>query len=203
MPITIPAESRNLVENVAWDTYIALADGRRGSVPRLTFDRGRMELMSPRKEHENIKCLVARLVTAYAEARAIEIVSVASTTFRRPDLNRGFEADDSYYIQNAELIRQKEEIDLTVDPPPDLVIEIEITSSAISKLELLASMGVPEVWRHDGNQLTIFHLSADDYQQQSFSAVLPGFPVDAAHLAISQRLRKGEIAILKEFRSGL
>ena len=159
--------------------------------------------MSPRKEHENIKSLFARLVTAYAEAREIEIVSVASTTFRREDLERGFEADDSYYIQNADAVRAKSELDLTVDPPPDLVIEIEITSSAIRKLDLFAAMGVPEVWRHDGDRVSIFRLADGRYEQHAQSFVLPGFPVAAAEAAIANRLSMGEIAILKEFRSAI
>lgn len=203
MPTILPAESRTVVENVRWETYVALADDRRGSVPRVTYDRGRMELMSPRKEHENLKALFGRLVAAYAEARDIEIVSVASTTFRRQDLDRGFEADDSYYIQHANAVRAKEEIDLSIDPPPDLVIEIEITSSTIRKLDLFAAMGVPELWRHDGHQFRIFHLDSDAYVEQEFSTVLPGFPVAAAQTALSERLRLGEIAILKEFRSKL
>lgn len=203
MTIAIPAESRNLVENVAWETYVTLADGRRGCVPRMTYDQGRMELMSPRKEHENIKSLLARFVVAFAEARDIEIVSVASTTFRREDLGRGFEADDSYYIKHAADVRSKEEIDLSIDPPPDLVIEIEITSSAIRKLDLLAAMGVSEVWRHNGTELSIFSLVDETYRQQSGGSVFPEFPLQTANRAIASRLEKGEIAILKEFRKFL
>lgn len=118
MPTAVPAESRNLVENVDWETYVALADERRGTIPRLTYDQGRMELMSPRKEHENVKSIFGRLVAAYAEARDLEIVSVASTTFRREDLGRDFEADDSYYIQPADAVRNQAEIDLAIDLPP-------------------------------------------------------------------------------------
>ena len=150
METTLSAETRTVLENVRWDTFVELSEQRRGSVPRMTFDEGVMELMSPRRQHENIGRLIGRLVETYTEIRDIEIQSVASTTFKRKDLQKAFEADESYYIEHAEQILPKEEVDLLIDPPPDLVIEVEITSSAIQKLKLFAAMGVPEVWRHDG-----------------------------------------------------
>ncbi len=107
----------------------------------------------------------------------------------------------SYYIEHADAVRAKEEIDLTVDPPPDLVIEVEITPSAIRKLDLFAAMGVPEVWRYDGKQLRLFYLHADGCQEEKSSTVLPGFPVAVAQSLLSERLHRGEIALLKEFRS--
>lgn len=201
MKIGLPAESRTLVENVRWETYVALSKDRRGSVPRMTYDRGAMELMSPRKEHEKIKTLLGRMVAAYAEVREIDIESVASTTFQRQDLDRGFEADEAFYIEHAEEVRSKEELDLTIDPPPDLVIEVEITSPAIKKLNVFAAMGVPEVWRHDGEQLRVFRLLNDDYHEQNMSSALPSFPITLAQALISQRRHRGEVSLLKEFRS--
>ena len=126
MQTLISAETRTVMENIRWETFVELAEQRRGSVPRMTFDEGVLELMSPRRQHENIGCLIGRFVEAYTEVLDIEVQSVASTTFKRKDLQKAFEADESYYIEHAELIRPKEEIDLTIDPPPDLVIEVEI-----------------------------------------------------------------------------
>lgn len=163
---------RTVLENIRWETFVDLAEQRRGSVPRMTFDNGVLELMSPRRQHKNIGCLIGRLVETYTEVLGIEIQSVASTTFKRKDLQKAFEADESYYIQHAEQIRPKEEIDLAIDPPPDLVIEVEITSSAIRKLKLFAAMGVPEVWRHDGERLQMFALQDDQYEAIHFSKSL-------------------------------
>jgi Uma2 family endonuclease len=134
MQSTLTSETRMVLENVRWDTFVELSEHRRGSVPRMTFDEGVLELMSPRRQHENIGRLIGRLVETYTEVLNIEIQTVASTTFKRKDLQKAFEADESYYIEHAEQIRPKEEVDLTIDPPPDLVIEVEITSSAIQKL---------------------------------------------------------------------
>lgn len=201
--ITHPPETRTVIDDVRWQTYVALADDREGSVPRICYDRGLMELMSPRKEHETIKTLIGRLVVAFAEAREVEILSVASTTFRREDLERGFEADESFYFMHAEAMRPKTEIDLSVDPAPELVIEVEITHSAIRKLELFAAMGVQEVWRHNGNDLHVFHLRGDSLDQATESRVLPGFPIRQAADILARRNSHGEIALLKEFRNSL
>lgn len=203
MPITIPAETRTLVDSVRWETYVALCDDRGSSVPRLTYDRGLLELVSPRKEHEMTKTLLGRLVVAFAELTEIDILTLASTTFRRQDLDRGFEADESFYIKHAAAIRGKEEVDLAIDPPPDLVIEVQITSSAIRKLELFAAMGVPEVWRHDGETLQVFQLTGAEYEPSKNSAVLPGFPVTSAQSIVAQRRQRSEIALVKEFRSSI
>ena len=95
------------------------------------------------------------MIETWTEVKGVEIQSVASTTFKRSDLSKGFEADESYYIRHADVVLGKEKIDLAVDPPPDLVIEVEITKSAIEKMKLFAAMGIPEVWRHDGQQLDV------------------------------------------------
>ena len=204
-----PAETRTVMEHIRWETYVELADQRRGSVPRMTYDEGVLELMSPRRQHESIGCLLGRLVETYSEVRGIEIQSVASTTFKRSDLSKGFEADESYYIEHADQIRAKEELDLSIDPPPDLVIEIEITRSAIEKMKLFAAMGVPEIWRHDGTQLNFSRLragsgvSGDVYENISESVALTGFTVEIAEHVLAQRLETGENALIAAFRQSL
>ena len=203
MTTTIPAETRTVIENVRWETYVALADDRRGSVPRMTYEHGRLELMSPEKEHEKIKSLLGRLIHASCDEREIEVESVASTTFRRQDLARGFEADESFYIANAEAIRAKEDIDLTQDPPPDLVVEVEITSPLIARLELFAAMEVPEVWRHDGTSLGLFRLQGSGYESTQESLQLPGFPASLAEDFLSQRFARGETELVRQFRQSL
>jgi Uma2 family endonuclease len=103
----------------------------------------------------------------------IEAEDLGSTTFRREDLERGFEPDSCFYIQNEERVRGKDRIDLAVDPPPDLVIEIDITSPSFSKLPIYAQIGVPEVWRYDGERLKILVLEGSDYVETAESAVFP------------------------------
>ena len=201
MEAIVSTEMRTVLDNIRWETFVELAEQRRGSVPRMTFDNGVLELMSPRRQHESIGRLIGRLVETYTEVKGIEIQSVASTTFKRKDLQKAFEADESYYIHHAEQIRPKEEIDLAIDPPPDLVIEVEITSSAIRKLRLFAAMGVPEVWRHDGERLQMFALRDDQYESIDSSNSLPGLNATTINLILNKRFDFGETFLLREFRN--
>lgn len=200
MPQVAAAEARTVLENVRWETFLELAEGRTGSVPRMTFDQGVLELMTPRRQHEGIGCLIGRIVETYSEVRGIEILSCASTTFKRVDLDRAFEPDESYYIAHADLIRPKEEVDLLIDPPPDLVIEVEITSSAIAKLKLFAAMGVPEVWRHDGSRLAMLALEGAAYRPLDSSLALPGLSTAMIDMVLARRFEQGETALIKQFR---
>lgn len=197
------SEQRTVLENVRWETYVELADGRAGSVPRMTYDSGVLELMSPLRQHENIGRLIGRVLETYTEVREIEIQSVASTTFRRRELQKGFEADEAYYVEHAELIRRKREVDLAVDPPPDVVIEVEITTSAIAKLTLFAAMGIPEVWRHNGQKLQMFTQKDNGYTEVQSSIQIPGLTVSMIENIINRRFDLGENALIREFRSTL
>ena len=169
-----PAEQRVVLNNIGWNTYEhLLADHGDNSAPRLTYDRGELEIMSPSPEHEKFNRRIAQLVLAVAEELNVEAEDLGSTTFRREDLERGFEPDSCFYIQNEEQVRGKDRIDLAVDPPPDLVIEIDITSPSFSKLPIYAQIGVPEVWRYDGERMTILVLEGSDYAKTAESIVLP------------------------------
>ena len=196
-------ETRTVLENVRWETFLELAEQRRGSVPRMTYDNGVLEMMSPRRQHENIGRLIGRMIETYSEVLEIEIQSVASTTFKRKELKRAFEADESYYVQHAEQIRPKEEIDLAVDPPPDLVIEVEITSSAIHKMKLFAAMGVPEVWRHDGDCLEMFRLQGTQYENIDSSVALRGLTAATINDVLRRRFDLGETALIREYRQSI
>jgi Uma2 family endonuclease len=130
--------------------------------------------MSPSPEHERLKDLAALFVNAAAEAMDIDLEGLGSTTFRREDLKRGFEPDSFFYVQSVERVRGKTELDLRIDPPPDLLIEIDITSPSISRFPLFAQVGVPEVWRCDGERWMILALEGGEYIERKESAALPG-----------------------------
>ncbi len=129
--------------------------------------------MSPSFEHEQASGTLALLVQVVASELVRDAVSVGSTTFKREDLQRGFEPDASFYIEHAGPVRGRRQIDLAVDPPPDLLIEIVGSRSSINILALYAQMGVPEVWRFDGNEVAIHALEAGIYRQTEYSVVLP------------------------------
>ena len=118
-------------------------------------------------------------------------------------MERGFEADEAYYITHAEQVRPKEDADLAIDPPPDLVIEVEITSSSIEKKQLFAAMGIPEFWRHDGDQFWMYRLSGDQYEEIESSVELPGFRRNMVIDLLSQRRELGETTLIRQFRASI
>jgi Uma2 family endonuclease len=130
--------------------------------------------MSPSTKHERWNRSIATLCEVIAEELNIELDNVGSNTFKREDLARGFEPDSCFYVQNVERVRNREQIDLTVDPPPDLVIEIDISRSSLDRFPIFASIGVPEVWRYDGMRVAIFKLAGGAYQEQKTSEAFPG-----------------------------
>ncbi|MCS7471049.1 Uma2 family endonuclease [Stieleria sp. ICT_E10.1] len=196
---TTQGEQRVLLRSISWQTYETLADNPDRAGRLMTYDQGLLEIMSPSMAHESDKSLLGRLVEMYSLVRGIDLASSASTTFKRPDLKRGFEADESYYIQNERRVRGKREIDLAIDPPPDLVIEIGMTRSATNKLALLASIGVPEVWRYDGETLWLGRLANDDYRSIAASEVLAGFPFDDAVATLKAVGSASETELIRRF----
>lgn len=185
-----PAEQRVLLENVGWETYESLLSGRgENRAPRFTYDRGMLEVMSPSSEHESISYYLGLMVAVLSEETGVDVYGVGSTTFKRTDIQRGFEPDSCFYIQNEELIRGKSRIDLNLDPPPDLVIGVDITSPTLDKLPIYAQMGISEVWRYDGDDLSFFTLDNKKYSEVETSIVLP--PITAQ--AVSNLVEKSKL----------
>ncbi|MEO0406564.1 MAG: Uma2 family endonuclease [Cyanobacteria bacterium P01_A01_bin.135] len=175
MTAAIAAPSRQVVlRGVSWGTYQALVrDLESEPGKRLTYDQEILEIMVPLPSHEGYKKLLGRMVEVTTEETETEIRSLGSTTWSREDLRKGLEADECYYIQNERAVRGQDAIDLGVDPPPDLAIEVDITSSSMERMGIYRALGVPEVWRFDGEVLRIYRLVAGDYREQDASEALP------------------------------
>jgi len=172
--VRTPAEHRVILHNSSWETYERLIEERgENRVPRFAYDRGELEIMSPSTEHESIAYYIGLLVAVFAEEVGVDLYGVGSTTFDREDLGRGFESDASFYVRNAGLVRGKPRIDLGLDPPPDLLIEVDITSPSLDKFPIYARAGIPEIWRHDGERLAIFGLRGEEYVEVAVSRILP------------------------------
>ena len=172
-------EQKVILDGVSWDTYTRLLEEHEGSAgTRFNYDDGALEITVLSAERERLKQALTTLVVLIAAEMAIDIDAVGSTTFRREDLSKGFEADASFYVQNRLLVAGKKRIDLNADPPPDLVIEIDITSPSLNKLPLYAALGVHEVWRNDGSAVTILRLVNQRYAEVEASEALPGVKSD-------------------------
>ena len=172
--VIVPTEQRVVLHDVSWETYLhLLADNEERTVPRISYDRGVMELVTPSMPHDEYARTIEAIVRIVTALLNIPIRSSGGTTFRRDDLERGFEADASFYVQNEERIRGQRDVELMVDPPPDIVLEMEMSRSAMNKLPLFASMGVPEVWRCDGERVHILVLEGESYRETPRSSAVP------------------------------
>lgn len=193
-------EQRVLMTGVSWATYERLLDDLKdSSSPRVTFDRGVMEVMSPSAEHEESNRTIALLVEVLAEEFSLDVRDLGSTTFKREDLERGFEPDSCFYIQNEARMRGKREVDLTIDPPPDLIVEVDITSPSLKKFPIYAAMGVPEIWRYDGRAVSIYRLEGGSYAEADESAALPRLTGGV----LSRFVRESESAGRREWLRGV
>ncbi len=173
-PPQAPAREYVLLRGIAWETFEALIrDLESQPSKRLTYDDGVLEIWMPQPPHERYKKFIARLIEVMTEELEVEICSLGSCTWRRPDLAKGVEADECYYVQNEGLIRGRMEINLAFDPPPDLAIEIDITSLSLPRLPIYGALGVPEVWRFDGEQLVFLQLAEGEYGEMERSLALP------------------------------
>jgi Uma2 family endonuclease len=185
------AAQRVVLRDVSWDTYERLLhDLTDHSAPRLTFDEGTLEIMTPLLEHEGYSRFIDILLLAVEETTGVPIYNAGSTTFARPDLQKGFESDSCYYIQHGAAMRGKTRVDAQRDPPPDLVVEIDMTHSTLAKLTLYARFGVPEVWRYDDGRMEILTLEGDGYRPATQSRVVP--LVTAAALTTLVRASAGK-----------
>jgi Uma2 family endonuclease len=203
MLATLPqAEQRTVLRNISWQTFETLLKETgedRGS--RFAYDCGTLEIMTPLIGHENPKSNLGNFVIALAEELDIEIKSAGSTTLKRKIANRGIEPDNCYYIQNELAVRGKQELDLETDPPPDLAIEIDITSSSVNKFGIYSALGIPELWRYNGRVLKFYQLAEGQYVEREFSIAFPIVSVTEMSRFIEQSKTTGEIALLKSFRA--
>lgn len=189
------------LNNIRWETYQYLVqDSEEQPNKRLTYDRGILEIMTPLPEHEVYKKLIDRFVLVMVEEMNKEMRSLGSCTWSRQDLKQGLEPDECYYINHEEAVRGKLNIDLNFDPPPDLAIEIDITSSSLNRMSIYEALGVAEVWRFDGQFLSIYQLVDGIYQMSDKSGVFP-FIKGEDIMRFLQQLEGGEMALIKAFRT--
>jgi Uma2 family endonuclease len=200
--VALNAESRVVLEPVSWALYeqilTELGDNR-GT--RLAYDDGRLEIMSPSDSHEDVKTIVARLIEAYAFMMDIDIQGYGSWTMNRKEKNKGIEPDECYYVQSLSAIAGKKRRDLKRDPPPDLAIEVDISRSSLAKQPIYAAIGVPEIWRFDGERFAILRRDeSGSYVESPQSACFPDLPIDEVNRFVQIGLRSLQPAAVRALR---
>jgi Uma2 family endonuclease len=166
----IPPGGRLILSGVEWEDYEELLN-RLGdeSHLRVSYSNGRLEVMSPSTPHEKYKNLIDAFVLAISYELEIDVISFGSFTMKIDRLRKGAEADDCFYIQHAPSMIGRDHLELGIDPPPDLVVEIDLTRDSRKKFGIYASFGVPEIWRYDGKRLSVFQLMDGSYALSEFS----------------------------------
>ena len=190
------------LSGISWKLYEQLLTGLDDRRVRVTYDRGELELMAPSYRHENYASALGRFVTVLCEEFEIAFKSGRSTTFRREDLDRGLEPDDCFYIRNVAKVLGKTEIDLTVDPPPDLAIEIDIASSSVDRMGIYAALRVPEVWRFDARELCVHCLQPNgEYEEWQTSPTFPMLPLRRVVEFLEQSTDLDDVTLVRKFRA--
>jgi Uma2 family endonuclease len=193
-------EMRGLLYGVDWRDYQKFLDALGDISLRHTYDRGTLEMMSPRKDHDWVKRIVGRLIEAMCLELNIPVQSIGSTTLTSESVERGLQPDEAYYIANEPLVRGKPQFEPDRDPPPDLVVEVDVTNSSVRRLPAFAAMKVPEIWRYDGEQLQFLRLTeSGEYAESPTSAAFPFLgPQDVARF-LDLRTTTDENSLIRSF----
>jgi len=202
MATTLLLPEQRVLLKVSWETYEQLlAEHLDSPGTRFTCDRGVLEIMVVYVGHEDPNRTLALLVEIVGEETNRDLHPAGSTTFKRQDLQKGFEPDSSFYFdERAERVRGKTDLDLLVDPPPDLIIEIDITRSSLPRLPIFAAVGVPEVWRYDGTRVAFYRLAEGSYAEVERSIALPPLTGRQASVFLAESRREKRPAWLRRVR---
>ena len=200
---TTLAEKRVSFYNLSWQSYeqILAALGNKRAA-RLTYYKGTLEIVSPLEEHESVSDRIGILIHILTEELNLNVKSMASTTLNKPELKVGAEPDKCYYIQNEPAVRGKI-VNLAIDPPPDLVLEVDITHTDINKTQLYQEMKAPEFWRYNGKVLTIYLLNENQYQESVTSPTFPLLTKAKIYEFLAQCNTQGETQTKRSFRTWL
>ncbi|AFY68586.1 protein of unknown function DUF820 [Thalassoporum mexicanum PCC 7367] len=198
--IVVPPGDRTLLNNLTWPEFeqiLAELGDRRAA--RLSFSNGTLEIMTPLFTHAHAKSLLGDFVKVLLTELSRDYECAGSTTFKNASMMQAIEPDESFYIQNCIAIRGKQRIDLSIDPPPDLAIEIDITSR--TKFDNYQILAVPELWRYNGVRLQINLLQDGSYVESATSSLFPDLPlVTKIPQLITQSQQLGSAATMREFR---
>jgi Uma2 family endonuclease len=193
------AGQSTVLHDIDWKQFESilqdLGDKRRS---RIAYLNGVLEIVMPLPEHERIKVLVRDFVQVLMDEMGIDFEGFGSTTFKRIDKLAGLEPDDSFYIQNNVAMRGIRKLDMTIDPPPDLAIEVDVTSK--TKFDVYRTLGVPELWLYD-QTLKIYILRDGEYHESELSPIFGAIPIrDVIPQFLEMSLSKGRSKSMKAFR---
>jgi Uma2 family endonuclease len=187
------------LSGISWNTYETLLEELRDRRLRLTYNRGNLEIMAPSPEHELSKEVLGRFIDTIAEEFEINIYPLGSTTFKQPELS-GAEPDKCFYIHNIAVVQGKRRLNMAEDPAPDLIVEIDITSSSQNRLQVYADLGVAEVWIYNGESLIVHQLQNGNYQANPTSQFFANLSISAIADWLQRSTTMDYLMLVKAFR---
>lgn len=187
------------LSGISWKTYETLLEELSDRRLRLTYNRGNLEIMAPSPEHELNKRVLGRFIETIAEELEVSIYPLGSTTFKQPELS-GAEPDECFYIRNIAAVQGKKRLNMEADPAPDLVLEIDITSSSQNRLQVYADLGVAEVWIYNGESLVIQQLQNSSYIAVQTSQFFGNLSISDIASWLQRSTTMDYLALVKAFR---
>lgn len=201
MQLTDRRADRVVLYNISWQQFEnLLIDLGQSRAARVAYDSGTLEIMTPLPEHEYYKELLGDAIKNIAEELEINYESYGSTTWKREARLAGIEPDNCFYFQNEAKIRGRLQFDLNQDPPPDLALEIDITSKSLNRFPIYARLGIPEIWCYDSGNLKIYQLENENYIEVENSSVFPMLRVQELPALIEQYRPDGRLAVRQAVR---
>ena len=199
--VPLSAQQHIVLHDIPWRVYKTLLSAVGDRPVRITYYRGSIEIMSPLPRHEKWKTRIGRMIELLSLELRLPVEALGSTTFRRRAKKAGLEPDECYYVQNAAAVKGKDRINLKLDPPPDLAVEVDITRRSLKRQPVYAALGVPELWRWDGKRLTVLVLVDGRYEPREQSLAFPFLPMDRFQQFL-QRIREGaeDLTVLADFQ---
>ena len=193
---------RVVMYNISWQQFEnLLVDFGESRAARFAYDNGTLEIMTPLPEHEYYKETIGDTVKDIAEVLDQDYESLGSTTWKREIKKAGVEPDNCFYFQNEPKIRGKLQFNLDQDPPPDLALEIDVTSKSLSRFPIYARLGVPEIWCYDSGELKIYQLDGQEYIEVKTSSIFPTLPIQEIPGLIEKYRYSGRLSLRKAVRA--
>lgn len=188
-----------LLENASWELYEKLLRNIGNRPLRVTYDDGWLEVISPSLEHERTKGIIGRMIAMLAFESHRPMLSLGSTTFRLRDISKGLDPDECYYFRHEAQMRRRKRLNLHRDPPPELVVDADITNRCVPREPICAALGIPEIWRYDGLKLQCLHLVGGKYLERKRSLVFPLLEPALLRRFVHELMRKDDTAIIRTF----
>lgn len=171
---SLPENGTLVLRGLDWEEYEELLEAvGEATALRISYNEGTVQIMAISREHEYYAEFLKQLVGRICVVLRIKVIFFGSATLKLEKKLKGAEPDGSFYVQSAAVIGNKIQLDLNTDPPPDVILEIDVHHESLSRLPIYAALGIPEIWHYDERRLTIYQLIDDQYAPAAASRAFP------------------------------